>query len=134
MAKKYKYQAEFEIHCDPKRLYQYISTPSGLQSWFADRVIPINDKMYDMIWDKQSHPARIVSKRQNSHIKFQFLDPSGSEEDLNYIEFRIDYSEITQTSFLHITDYSEMTEKSDLDDLWNKLVGYLLDAIGSHIH
>jgi len=130
---KYKYHAEFEIHCDPKRLYQYISTPSGLQEWFADRVIPINEKTFDMIWDKQSHPAKVVSKRLNSHIKFQFTDTTGTEEDLNYIEFKIEYSEITQTSFLHITDYSEMTDKSDLDDLWNKLVGYLLDAIGSHI-
>ena len=32
------YQFEFEIKASPKVLYPYLSTASGLQQWFADKV------------------------------------------------------------------------------------------------
>jgi uncharacterized protein YndB with AHSA1/START domain len=132
MSKKYKYQIQTEIHADVKRVWQYISTPAYLQEWFADQVVPIDEKTVDMIWDNTSHIAKISSKRTNSHIKFTFLNEGENKnEDAAYVEIRLDYSEMTQSSFLSITDYSEMDSKSDLDDLWSKLLGQLKEVIGA---
>ena len=36
--KKIKYEIEIPIHASPRMLYQYISSPSNLQEWFADKV------------------------------------------------------------------------------------------------
>ena len=36
--KKQKYTLEFEIKSSPKILYNYLSTASGLEEWFADKV------------------------------------------------------------------------------------------------
>jgi hypothetical protein len=33
---KVKYELEIPIHASPNMLYQYISSPSNLQEWFAD--------------------------------------------------------------------------------------------------
>lgn len=38
MESKIRYELEFPINSSPQLLYQYISTPSGLQEWFADTV------------------------------------------------------------------------------------------------
>ena len=39
MENKIRYELEFPINSSPQLLYQYISTPSGLQEWFADNAV-----------------------------------------------------------------------------------------------
>jgi hypothetical protein len=38
MSKKVKYTLEYPVRCSPGILYEFLSTPSGLQEWFADKV------------------------------------------------------------------------------------------------
>ncbi|MFY7839278.1 MAG: START-like domain-containing protein, partial [Lacibacter sp.] len=38
MSKKVLYTLEFPVRCSPTILYEFLSTPSGLQEWFADKV------------------------------------------------------------------------------------------------
>ena len=38
MSEKIKYDMEFPIQASSALLYQYISTPSGMQEWYADNV------------------------------------------------------------------------------------------------
>jgi hypothetical protein len=37
---------------------------------------------------------------------------------------------MTQSSFLKITDYSEVENEDDLRELWSQLVGSLREAVG----
>ena len=55
----------------------------------------------------------------------------GEEEDHAYLEFKIDFNEMTQTSFLRVTDYSEMDDLDELQELWDQLIGNLKEILGS---
>ena len=88
---KYKYLTEFEINASVNILYPYLSSAAGLQEWFADEVNIIGDKLLDIVWDGESHPAKIISKRINHHIKFQFVK-TPEDEDFQTLEFRIDFN------------------------------------------
>ncbi|MGB0522874.1 MAG: START-like domain-containing protein [Flammeovirgaceae bacterium] len=132
---KYKYITEFEITASVKMLYPYLSSAAGLQEWFADEVNVIGDKLLDIVWDGVSHPAKIISRRINHHIKYQFIKQASEEEEANelqYLEFRLDYNEMTQTSFLKIIDYSDMDNDEDLSELWEGLIDTLKEKIGAH--
>ncbi|HRS40225.1 MAG TPA: START-like domain-containing protein, partial [Bacteroidia bacterium] len=48
--KKQKYTLEFEIKSSPKILFNYLSTASGLEEWFADKV-NIREGDYMFQWD-----------------------------------------------------------------------------------
>jgi hypothetical protein len=87
----------------------------------------------DIIWDGQSHIAHIVSWRANHHIRYQFLKTNGVEPtELSYLEFKTDFNEITQTSFLRITDYSDMDNDGELQDLWDNLIEKLREVLGAN--
>lgn len=129
---KYKYAREYEINASLKMLWPYLSTASGLQDWFADRVTTIGDKMVDFVWDNENHPAKIISKRTNSHIKYVFHPRKDADnDDQAYIEFKVDHNDLTQTSFLKVVDYSDMESDADLDNLWGHLVGTLKEVLGA---
>jgi len=38
MAKKQLFTLEYPVRCSPVILYEFLSTPAGLQEWFADKV------------------------------------------------------------------------------------------------
>ena len=50
MSPKVRYEIEFPINSSPQLLYQYISTPSGLQEWFADTVNS-RGEFFTFIWN-----------------------------------------------------------------------------------
>ncbi len=50
MNSKVRYEIEFPINSSPHLLYQYISTPSGLQEWFADTVNS-RGEFFTFVWD-----------------------------------------------------------------------------------
>ncbi|MBT31802.1 MAG: ATPase [Thalassobius sp.] len=135
---KFKYVAEYEINAAVKMLYPYISTASGLQEWFADEVNVMGDKKFHFIWDGELYIARIISRRTNISIKYLLSNErsngrsaEGEEEDHAYLEFKIDFNEMTQTSFLRVTDYSEMDDLDELQELWDQLIGNLKEILGS---
>ena len=43
MENKEKFQLEVSLNASPQLLYQYISTPAGLSSWYADDVRTTSD-------------------------------------------------------------------------------------------
>lgn len=128
---KYKFIAEYELRASPKVLFPYISTASGLSQWFANKVNVRPDQQYDFFWDNESHLARQVSMRQNKSVRFEFLNGSGASEEHNYIDFRVDVSELTQSTFLRVTDYSSNTDADELKSLWNSLIEKLKEIVGS---
>ena len=128
---KYKFITEYELRASPKMLFPYISTASGLSQWFAAKVNVMSEQRFDFQWDNESHIARQVSLRQNKGVRFEFLETSENDSDNNYIDFRIDQSELTQSTFLRITDYSATTDEDELKDLWDGLMDKLKEIVGS---
>jgi uncharacterized protein YndB with AHSA1/START domain len=128
----YKFIAEYELRASPKVLFPYISTASGLSQWFAQKVNIRPDHQFDFFWDNESHLAKQVSIRQNKSVRFEFLNGNGAVTgEHNYIDFRVDVSELTQSTFLRITDYSSNTDADELKSLWNSLIDKLKEIVGS---
>ena len=59
---KIKFELEIPIHASPQMLYQYISSPSNLQEWFADKVNS-RGKVYSFVWDGEEEISRINHKK-----------------------------------------------------------------------
>ncbi len=129
---KHKFVTEYELRASPKMLFPYISTASGLSQWFASKVNTMPEQRFDFQWDNESHIARQVSMRQNKGVRFEFLDTAADEgDDNNYVDFRVDQSELTQSTYLRITDYSGTTDADELVDLWDGLIDKLKEIVGS---
>lgn len=124
---KFKYVGEYEIRASKKMLYPYLSTASGLAQWFADDVNIDEDKIFTIIWDGEESQAKMVSHRTNSQVKFEFIS---DEDDPNYVEFKIDMNEMTQSVFIRVTDYSEMDDEQELEELWESLIHNLKEIVG----
>jgi len=125
-----KFIAEYELRASPKMLFPYLSTASGLSQWFAAKVNTMPEQRFDFQWDNESHVARQVSMRQNKGIRFEFVDTIENGSENNYVDFRIDQSELTQATFLRITDFSTNPDEDDLQDLWDGLIDKLKEIVG----
>lgn len=128
---KYKFVTEFELRSSPKVLFPYISTPSGLQQWFAEKVTVLPDHRFDFQWDGDSHIARQTGLRINKAVRFDFEDTSEDNLDNNHLELKLEVSELTQTTFLRVIDYSANRDKDELTSLWEGFIDNLREIVGS---
>ncbi len=128
---KFKFFKEYEIKASPKLLYPYISTPQGLQSWFAEKANINAEQTYNFVWEKTDHLAKLVYQKSNKMVRFEFLPSVEADEtDPDFIEFKLDTNDITQSVYLAITDYSKNANEADLNELWDDLVETLRDTVG----
>lgn len=124
MAKK-KFQLEFTLNTSPKLLYSRLSTPSGLSEWFADNV-QLDGKNFVFFWDNSEQVAKLLMKKANEYIRFQWID----EDSDTFFEFRITKDELTGDVALIISDFADEDEIEDATDLWESQVNDLRRAIG----
>ena len=97
-------------------VWSIISTPSGLETWFADKVT-IQNKIYTFHWGKtEKREAELTHIRVNNYIRFHWLD---DEEKRSYFELRVNYNELTEDMMLEVTDWAEPDAADDLRDLWD---------------
>jgi uncharacterized protein YndB with AHSA1/START domain len=97
-------------------IWSIISTPSGLETWFADKVSSKN-KTFTFRWGKtEERKAEVTSIRTNNYIRFHWLD---DENPKSYFEFKLVYNELTKDIMLEITDWANPDEKEDVKDLWD---------------
>ena len=130
MAKRL-FKTDFEVNASKKMLFPYINTASGLAQWMADDVTVNEDKVFSFVWDNEDHKAKIISQRSNHYVKFEFLPESDDDhQDPSYLELRLEVNELTQTVFLLVTDYSDMEDQQESQDLWENLVGNLKETVG----
>lgn len=127
MSDKIKYELEFTIQASPQMLYNYISSPSGLSEWFADNVNS-RGEIFTFIWDDSEETAKLLSKKSNERVRFQWED-DGDEE--YYFEIRIQVDEITKDVSLMITDFSEDDEIEENKMLWENTISNLKHVLGS---
>jgi|JI8StandDraft_2_1071088.scaffolds.fasta_scaffold23622_2 uncharacterized protein YndB with AHSA1/START domain len=128
---KYKFVKEYEIKASVKMLYPYFSTASGLADWFAEKVKAIDPQTFEFHWDNEDHIGKIVAHRAGKSIKFEFVpEPSEDTKDASFIEFKLDFNEMTSTTFVKVTDYSLETDVEELHKLWDGLVHTLKETVG----
>lgn len=125
-SKKVMYTLEYPIRCSPAILYEFLSTPNGLQEWFADKV-DVKDKAFYFSWNDAVDEAELVDSSENEFIKFKW----DYYDDNEYFEFRIDLSPVTNETVLKITDFAEKNEIKDQEQLWSAQVSDLKHRIGS---
>ncbi|MBS1730787.1 MAG: ATPase [Bacteroidetes bacterium] len=126
MAKKQLYTLEYPVRCSPAILYEFLSTPAGLQEWFADTVDE-RDSLFSFTWDGATEKAEVVGKEQDKFIRFRWLE-SPKEE---YWEFRIDSSEVANQTILVVNDFGEKSEIKDQSRLWDSQFKDLFHRLGS---
>lgn len=128
---KTKFITEFEINASQKILFPYLSTASGLAQWFADDVNINEDKVYSFLWDGEDHRATKAAQKANVSVKFEFLPETDEDkDDPNYIELKLNLNELTQSVFIQITDYSDLDDEEEQEDLWENIVYSLKQIIG----
>jgi len=127
MSDKIKYEIEFVVRASPSLLYQYIATPSGMSEWFADNV-NLRGDYYTFIWDGSEEKAKLLTKKNEDRIKFQWAADEGEEY---YFELRLQVDEITKDVSLMVTDYAEEDEVEEGKMFWENQISELKQVIGS---
>jgi hypothetical protein len=132
MTKKKLFTSDYEIHASVKMLYPYIQTAGGLAEWYADdvRINNIN-KTFKFFWDHEEHVAKQVAYRTNHFARYEFLpEVPNDEKDPTYLEFRLEFNELTQSVYLKVFDYSDFDDHNELQDLWDGLIENLRKTVG----
>ena len=129
MDKKKEFVIEYDFQSSPQLLYQYLSSPSGLSEWFSDDVNYRGEK-YTFFWGESEEYARVLSKKTNEKIRFQWITEEDDEEDY-FFEFKIEMDEITKDVSLIITDFSDEDELDEAKLLWDSLVSDFKQVLGS---
>lgn len=129
MSNKKLFSIEFNFHCSPQLLFQYLSTPSGLSEWFADDVNSRGED-FTFIWEDSEEYAKLLTKKNNELVKFMWVN---DEKDYQkyFFEFLITVDEITKDVSLTVTDFSDDDELEESKMLWTNLVGDLKQVLGA---
>jgi hypothetical protein len=127
MSKKQLFTLEFPVRCSPSILYEFLSTPAGLQEWFADKVDE-RDNVFSFSWNGTVDKAEVLGSEADKFIKFHWLHAPTEE----FFEFSIEKSEVTNQTILVIKDFAEKKEIKDQSQLWDYQVKELFHRLGSN--
>jgi uncharacterized protein YndB with AHSA1/START domain len=126
MSKKQLFTLEFPVRCSPSILYDFLSTPAGLQEWFADKVDE-RDNVFSFSWNGTTDKAEVTESEQEKFIRFHWMHLPKDE----YFEFRIEKSEVTNLTILIIKDFADKGEVKDQSQLWDYQVKDLFHRLGN---
>jgi uncharacterized protein YndB with AHSA1/START domain len=127
MSKKLMYTLEYPVRCSPGILFEFLSTPAGLQEWFADKVDE-RDGVFSFSWSGGTpDKAELMEQEQDKYVRYHWLH-TGKEE---YFEFKIEKAEITNQTILVIKDFAEKAEIKDQSQLWETQVKDLFHRLGN---
>jgi hypothetical protein len=127
MSKKVLYTLEYPVRCSPGILYEFLSTPAGLQEWFADKVDE-RDNVFSFSWNSETPDmADVLDKEEAKFIRFHWTHAPKEE----YFEFSIEKSEITNQTILVVKDFAEKKEIKDQSQLWEYQIKDLFHRLGN---
>jgi len=126
MSKKTLFTLEYPVRCSPAILFEFLSTPAGLQEWFADQVDE-KDNIFSFSWNGNSDKAEVVESDDDRLIRFHWLNSPPEE----YFEFSIEKSEVTNQTILVVKDFAEKKEIKDQSQLWEHQIKDLFHRVGS---
>lgn len=126
--KKEKIHIEYLLNASSRSiLWNAISTPIGMEDWFADKV-QMKDKTFIFTWGKSEvREAEMIATRMHSFVRFHWKD---DEDEKSYFEFKINYNELTGDYVLEITDFVDPEERNDQSELWGSQIDTLKRACG----
>jgi hypothetical protein len=125
MSKRKKIRLEYPIKSSPAILYNSISTPSGLSTWFADDVDIYNNN-YKFKWDGDEQIAELLKKTASKGMKFRWKTAKSDE----YFEFEIIQDELTDDVALVVTDFVDESDEENATQLWDSQVHELKTSLG----
>ena len=125
MSKKQQFTLEYPVRCSPSILYEFLSTPAGLQEWFADKVDE-RDNIFSFSWNGSTDKAEVQEKEFEKFIRFHWLHAPKEE----FFEFGIEKSEVTNQTILVIKDFADKKEIKDQASLWDHQVKELFHRLG----
>jgi len=123
---KQLFSIEYPVRCSPNILYDFLSTPAGLQEWFAEKVDE-RDTVFSFSWNGSVEKAEVLEAEQNKFIRFHWLHAPQNE----YFEFSIEKSEVSSQTILVIKDFAEKKEIADQSRLWGVQVHDLFHRLGN---
>lgn len=126
MSKKQQFTLEFPVRCSPSILYEFLSTPAGLQEWFADKVDE-RDNVFSFSWNGTVDKAEVLESEPDKFIRFHWLHAPTDE----YFEFRIEKSEVTNQTILIIKDFADKSDQKDQSQLWDYQIKDLFHRLGN---
>ncbi|MBK7035151.1 MAG: ATPase [Chitinophagales bacterium] len=126
MSKKKKFTIEYIIKSSPLVLYNCLTTPTGLQQWFADTVDNDGNTFF-FTWQGETDSADLISTDDDDFIRFRW---DWQDED-EYFEFRIDKTEVTNDTILFVTDFADDNEMDAQKRLWDAQIHNLMVRIGA---
>ncbi len=119
---------EYEIKCSPNLLFNYLSTSTGLQEWFAKKVNNKKNGEFEFEFEGGSISKAILIKNiPNKLVRFQWENAPKDE----FLELEIIVDELTDDVAIKITEYCSETEKRELEELWHAQIDGLKHALGS---
>jgi len=124
---KTKIELEYLLRTSDTILYTCMSTPSGLEEWFAPEV-HIRGDIFTFLWEGEERKAKLVAKKKEQMVRYQWQDES--DNDSNYFELNIKIDEMTSELALLITDFAEEGEEEDQRMLWDEAIEELKRHIG----
>jgi uncharacterized protein YndB with AHSA1/START domain len=126
--KKEKIHLEYLLNATSRNIiWSAISTPSGLEGWFADKVVS-NDKTESFYWGKEEkREAEIIAIRAFSYIRFRWKDDN---DDRDYFELKMTNNELTNDYVLEITDFAYHDEGDAFKELWDSQIETLRRTCG----
>ena len=107
-------------------MYEFLSTPAGLQEWFADKVDE-RDSVFFFSWNGSADKAEVTESEEDKFIRFHWLHAPKEE----FFEFSIEKSEVTNLTILIIKDFAEKKEIKDQSRLWDYQVKDLFHRLGN---
>jgi uncharacterized protein YndB with AHSA1/START domain len=125
MAKKKPYTLEFIFRASPNMLFNFLTTPTGLSQWFAEKVDTIDDT-YIFDWSGSEERATVIELVEPEFARFKWEDSDEGE----YFEFRIEKSDVTTDTVLFVTDFAADYELEDQKMLWESQIHDLAQRIG----
>lgn len=127
---KFKFTTEYEFQASPKILFEFLSTPVGLSQWFCEKAQEAPQNSWNLVWDDTDHIAVQTHNKPHKLVRFQF-EPLDTDDNTDpaYLQFEIEKSELTRVAFLRVTDYSNMSNRQELEELWENLIGNLKTVI-----
>jgi len=126
MSKKQLFTLEYPVKCSPSILYDFLSTPAGLQEWFADKVDE-RDNVFSFSWNGSIDKAEVMESELEKYIRFHWAHAPVDE----FFEFRIEKSEVTNQTILIIRDFADKKDIKDQSQLWNYQVKDLFHRLGN---
>jgi START-like superfamily domain len=122
------YSIEYEMNSSPDVLFEFISTPGGLEKWFADRVYIIESNFVFNWEDGEQRQAKQVGIKEKDWVRFHWLD----EPEKRYFEFKIVIDDLTSEVALIVSDFADNpAEQEESTRLWNQQISDLHHSIGS---